>query len=117
MTNTYYVFHMNNGSRSRTLTMPAEVANYVYDAVSNAATRGGLALRLWEKANPALHTSDFDRASLREVIRLATGRNEYHKVLHHWHESRNIADVNAIADFAISIKKAMDNHAFRVVIK
>jgi hypothetical protein len=85
--------------------------------VRNAVTTEGLALRLWEKANPAMHTSGFDRASLREVLRIATGREDYHKILHHWHESRNISDINAIGAFAVSLKKAMDSRAFRVIVK
>ena len=111
---TYYIFRING---SHTLTMPAEVANYIHNAVCDTVTTEGLALRLWEKANPAMHASSFDRASLREVLRIVTGRSEYHKILHHWHASRNVSDINSIGAFAVSLKKAIDNRAFRVIVK
>lgn len=92
----------------RGITMSAEVLNYVYEVVDDHLTDEVIARRIWEKANPYVHISDFPREELRQVLRQITGRSEYRKIMHHIHMHRNVQDMAAIAEFARALYAAVN---------
>ena len=107
-------FATSNGG---TFYVPVDVCNYILKVEREEFTDADIAWRLWRKASWKKAHLDvaFDRHSLREFLRYATGDSDSQHILHHVHIHRNLADIDAICSLVYSIKRAVDHHAYTIV--